>query len=303
MKVFITGGTGFVGSHIVKRLLKKGHKVVLLVRPGSEHKCPKHRNLRIASGDVFDKKGLSSAMEGCDAVIHLVGIIREHKSKGITFERLHDEAARNAVASAEHAGIRRFVHMSALGTRAQAESMYHETKYRGELAIKAAHLDWTIFRPSVIFGPEDRSINLFAKMMHLFPVFPMFGRPDAKIRPVFVEDVAHAFARALTARHAVGKTYELCGPQEYTYAHLFKTIAKLIRRRILVVRIPFAIGWSASSLLGWIPFFPMTKDQFIMINEDNTCKRTAARKTAKELGVKLFSLEEKFPTYSPYANP
>jgi len=206
MKVFITGGTGFVGPHIVKRVLEKGHKVVLLVRPGSEHKCPRHKNLRIASGDVLDRKGLALAMEGCDAAIHLVGIIREQKYRGVTFERLHDEATRNAVASAERAGIKRFLHMSALGTRAHAESMYHETKYRGELAVKASRLDWTIFRPSLIFGPGDKSINLFARIIHTSPMFPMFGRQDAKVRPVFVEDVARAFAAAETDPNTVMTT-------------------------------------------------------------------------------------------------
>ncbi len=298
MKVFVTGGTGFVGSHIVGLLLERGHHVVLLVRPGSEGKCQEHKNLRMVLGDALDLDSLIVGMDGCDAVIHLVGIIREQKSRGITFERLHVEATRNAVAAARHVNIRRFVHMSALGTRAHAESMYHRTKHRGELTVKAAHRDWTIFRPSLIFGPEDKSINLFARIMRKSPVFPMFGRPDAKVRPVFVKDVADAFVSALAKEGTIGKVYDLCGPERHTYRSLFKTIARLVGHKVILVRVPYAIGWLAATCLGWLPFFPITRDQFIMINEDNTCDDAGVKKAAKELGLRLRSLEKEFPAYS-----
>lgn len=295
MKVFVTGGTGFVGSHIVRLLLRKGHEVVMLVRSGSIARAPTHRNARIVIGDVLDSD-LASAMKGCDAIIHLVGIIRERR--GITFERLHVDASNNVIRAAKKAKIKRLLHMSALGTRVRAYSEYHKTKYLGEMAVEASRLDWTIFRPSLIFGDCDLSINMFASMMRRIPVFPIFGRPSALIRPVFVDDVAAAYVNALARKSSIHRAFNLCGPNVYTYRELFRAIGRLVGKSVWCPRVPYALGWLMSTLLGWIPSFPMTKDQFIMINESNSCLDSVVKKTSKSLGLKLRTLEKEFPKYS-----
>lgn len=295
MKVFVTGGTGFVGSHIVKLLLKKGHHVVMLVRTASLGRAPKHRHAQVVVGDILDAD-LASAMKGCDAIIHLVGIIRE--TGGASFERLHVDATKNVIRAAKKAKIKRLLHMSALGTRATAVSGYHKTKYLGEMAVEESRLNWTIFRPSLIFGDHDLSINMFASMMRRIPVFPIFGRPGALIRPVFVDDVATAYVNALARKSSIHKAFNLCGPNVYTYKEFFKAIGHLVGKNVWCPKIPYALGWLMATLLGWISIFPMSKDQFIMINESNFCSDSVVKKTSKSIGLKLRTLEKEFPTYS-----
>ena len=196
MKVLVTGATGFVGREIVRQLHAAGHTIRILARsPHSPRvqEAVSRCGAEVHPGDVLDAASLDGALNGMDAVIHLVGIISEVGES--TFENVHTRGTGNMVAAARQAGVRRFVHMSALGTRPNAVSRYHQTKWAAEELVRHSGLDFTIFRPSLIYGPEDQFVNLFARMIRLSPVVPLMGSPRARFQPVPVETVAAAFVR------------------------------------------------------------------------------------------------------------
>jgi NADH dehydrogenase len=270
--VFVTGGIGFVGRAVVAALLAHGHRVRCLVRPGSRHRAAPEPGVEAVSGDVTQPAGLADAIRGADAVVHLVGIIREAPARGATFERLHRQATEHVVAAARRAGVRRFVHMSALGTRPGARSRYHQTKWAAEEAVVAGGLDWTIFRPSVIFGPGDGFVTLLARLVRWLPVVPVVGDGQSRFQPVAVGDVAEGFARALERPAAVGRRFEVGGPRAYTFDELLDEVgAALGRRRVPKVHHPVGLIAPVVSVLEGLPFFPLTSDQLLMLAEDSTC--------------------------------
>jgi uncharacterized protein YbjT (DUF2867 family) len=175
MQVLVTGASGFVGNEVVKELLAQGRQVRALVRRGSEKKLQARERVEIAFGDCLDPEAVALAAAGCDAVIHLVGIIREFPGRGITFEQVHVQATRNVVGAAKNAGVRRYLHMSALGARPEPADPYHVTNFRADEYVIHSGLTYTIFRPSVIYGPEDQSINLFARHIRRLAFFPSSG--------------------------------------------------------------------------------------------------------------------------------
>src|SRR6266850_7183689 len=204
--VFVTGATGFVGHALLHQLCAAGYMVRCLVRHGSEGRLRGLGAIARIEGDVLTRHGLAEDMAGCDAVIHLVGIIREQRAAGVTFERVHVEGTRNVLEAARAAGVQRYLHMSALGTRPGAASRYHQTKWAAEEAVRASGLAWTIFRPSIIYGRGDGFVTLLASMVRRLPIVPVIGSGRARLQPVPVELVAEAFARSIrmatTEKHA-----------------------------------------------------------------------------------------------------
>jgi len=267
-RVFVTGGTGFVGRNVVRALLAHGFLVRCLVRPGSEADLRGFEAIDRVPGDVLEPRDLVASAEGCSAMVHLVGIIRERRARGVTFERLHVQATANMLAVARDASIKRYLQMSALGTRAAARAPYHETKWRGEEAVRASGLDWTIFRPSVIFGPGDQFCSVFARMIRRFPVIPVLGSGAYPLQPVAVEQVAEGFARALRVGASIGQTYEVAGPAPATFLEILDQIgAALGRPRVRKVRVPMGAVKIMTRLLQGLPFFPVTMDQIHMLEE------------------------------------
>jgi len=276
MKVLVTGGTGFVGQAVLAALREAGHPARVLVRDASS---PHARELvaRLSAeavvGDVLDPDSLRRAVPGCDAVIHLVGIISEIGRN--TFENAHTTATRNVVTAAQAAGASRYVHMSALGTRPNAGSRYHQTKWAAEEIVRASGLAWTIFRPSLIFGPGDHFTRLFAALARWSPVLPVMGSGQGLLQPVAVEVVALAFVRALTAPAAVGCTFDLCGPERVSFNHVLDAILAVTGRRRLKIHVPLALARIQARLLEGIfpPLFgraaPLNRDQLLMLQEDN----------------------------------
>jgi len=271
----VTGGTGFVGKHVVRALLARGFLVRCLVRPGSEGDLRGFESLDRVPGDVLQPEGLAAAAEGCAALIHLVGIIRERFTQGLTFERLHVQATVNMLAVAKQAGIPRFLHMSALGTRAGARARYHQTKWRAEEAVRASGTAWTIFRPSVIFGRGDELISTLARMIKRLPVVPVLGAGQYRLQPVAVEQVADGFARTLTTGATVGQTYDVAGPVAYPFVELLDEIgAALGRRRVRKVHVPLSLVGVVTKALEWLPFYPVTSDQLTMLAEESVTDPT-----------------------------
>ena len=269
MKIFVSGGTGFVGGHVCRALRERGHELRLLVhhRVGTPES-----GVEIVEGDVTRPETFRQSLGGCDAVVNLVGIIREFPSKEVTFERMHVQAAANLLAAAAGSGIRRFLQMSALGARPDAVSAYHRTKWRAEESVRGSGLEWTIFRPSLIFGPHDAFINMLAAQLRLASVMPVIGSGSYRLQPVHADDVARCFALALEMPGTVGQEYELCGADRVSFDELLDLIAAALgRSRPFKPHLPLGLMKLIIPFAQEIPQFPITMDQLQMLLEESIC--------------------------------
>lgn len=279
-RVLITGGTGFVGGNIREALA--GRPLRLLVRNLRAAGNLVSQDIELAQGDVTKADTLRGAMDGCEAVIHLVAIIEE--SGGATFDDVIRGGTENAVAEAKRAGVRRFVHMSAMGAQDNEAFPYMQAKWRAEQAVKAAGIPWTIFRPSVMFGPGDGFINVLAQLVKnpLIPIIPVVGEGTSKFQPVSVKDVAAAFRKALDEPKTAGQIYELGGPEIFTYEQLLDVIAgKLEKGRKPKVHLPLGIMRAVVKLSSPLPRAlrpPVTKEQLRMLALDNASGSSATPK-------------------------
>jgi len=272
MKVFVTGGTGFVGREILGQLLSAGHEARVLVREGSQDKLSGHQNLETHIGDVTDAASLVGALDGCDAVIHLVGIIREFPGRGITFKKMHVTATENILEACEEQGVRRFLHMSSNGTRENGRTGYHRTKWQAEELVRDSGLDWTIFRPSLIFGRGSEFVKMLTELIRRVPVVPVIGDGQYRMQPVSVAQVAESFVRALAIPESIGKTYHQGGSESYTYDAILDLTGKAMgRKQVTKVHQPLFMIKPMIKMLQGFEQFPITEDQLKMLIEGNVC--------------------------------
>jgi uncharacterized protein YbjT (DUF2867 family) len=288
----VTGGTGFVGGSIVKKLLEEKWNVRCLVRKPADAKDLKKQGVEIYKGDVTDKSSIDeSFFRDLIDVIHLVGIIKEVDNQ--TFEKVHFEGTKNVVDLAKEAGIKKLIHMSALGTRPNARSRYHSTKWKAEEYLRKSELNYTIFRPSIIFGPNDGFINTFIQIIKLSPLIPVLK--GGKLQPIYVEDVAHCFVQALSNPKTDRRTFELGGSKKLTLEEIIKIIMKVLDVERILIPIPTLLMYPPAFLFqNVLRNPPITLDQLKMLEEDNTCDMKEA------LGVFSFSplpLEEGLKEY------
>ena len=271
MKVFITGGSGFVGRAIIHQLLISGHSVRALIRQPAA--LVHFSNVETVVGDTTQPETLENQLSGCHAVIHLVGIIREFPGRGVTFKKLHIESTENMVHAAEEQGVKRYVQMSANGTREKAVTSYHQTKWLAEEKVRQTNLDWTIFRPSLIYGPGDQFVNMLAQLIKNLPLVPVMGDGQYQLQPVSVVDVATGFVTALGQPETFGKTYQCCGPQTFSYDQVLDLIAQALGQVAGTRKIhqPLWLMKPIVALLQAIPRFPITSDQLQMLLEGNIC--------------------------------
>ncbi len=276
MKVFLTGATGFVGTEILRQLHRAGHSARIITRhPGSgkAHDASADLHAQVYAGDVLDPSTLAGKLEGVEAVIHLVGIISEYGSS--TFERVHYQGTKNVLEAAREAGVARFLHMSALGTRPEASSRYHRSKWAAEEAVRQSGRQYTIFRPSIIYGPGDLFVNRIATAARYSPVLPILGDGKFRLQPVSVESVAQAFVRALTEPASIGQTYDLAGPAAFTFEALTDQILEVIGRRPVKAHTPLGLARGVATVLeNVVPAVlrqapPLNRDQLLMLQEDN----------------------------------
>ncbi len=246
-RIFITGGTGFVGTEIQKTL--KGRKLQVLVRKGDVG--PRNPDATYVTGDVTDAASLKGTMEGCKTVIHLVAIITE--SDGATFDKVIRQGTENAVAEAKRAGVEHFILMSAMGVRNDPAYPYFFAKYRGEQAVKESGIPYTIFRPSIIFGPKDGFINQLADLVRSAPVVPIAGSGKSLFQPVSLSEVARSFAWAIDNPESYGQTYELGGPDILSYNDIIDIIQKQIGTSKKKVHIPAGLVGGVVALSSPLP--------------------------------------------------
>lgn len=280
MNVLLTGATGFVGRYIMAELLKRGHSVRGMARSASQV-ADELSDIEMVEGDVTDPASLAGAFGGMDAVIHLVGIIDEHPSKGVTFERVHVEGTRNVVQAARGAGVDTFIHMSANGADPNGESAYQTTKFAAEEIVRGAGFDhWTIFRPALVFGrplpgQPEFCTRLYRTLLRPFPVWPVFGDGTYRLQPVAVEDVASVFAQAVDNPRAAGRTYCVAGPEAFEYVEILRRIARGAGMSVRpMIHQPLWLVRPVVSLLGGT-LLPISEDQFVMLVTGNTCDESA----------------------------
>lgn len=276
MRVFLTGATGFVGSYVLRDLVDAGHTARCLVRDPNTALAVDGAPVERVQGDVTDAASLEGAMDGCDAVIHLVGIIDEAPRQGVTFEAVHVKGTIHVARAAREAGIDRFLHMSANGARLDGVSAYQTTKWRAETYVRDAGFDhWTVFRPSVVFGdpgpehPEFAS-RLAKTLVRPFPIWPVFGDGQYQLAPISVEEVAAAFVQALTRDAAARKTYTVCGWEAYPYTEVLDRIARGMgidpKPKLFV---PTALARPLVQILSRLNCSPISIDQFEMLLAGN----------------------------------
>jgi NADH dehydrogenase len=274
MKVFLTGATGFVGSHIAARLIADGHRVRALVRDRYAASLKLSGAVDLVPGDLVTGGGLADGIAGCDAVIHLVGIILEHHRA--TFENTHVVSTRNLLDIAKQMRVRRWIQMSALGARADGVSRYQTTKWEAEELVRASGMDFTILRPSIIFGRGDGFVSEMIEVMHDVPfVRPVPGTGQYRFRPIYIDTLVDCFMQALTGNTAVGKTIDLVGPEEVTLAEMLHEIADCIGIRKPPVHIPMPIMFWNAALLSVSPRPPVTIDQLRMLREGSVADPAA----------------------------
>ncbi|MGC9260206.1 MAG: complex I NDUFA9 subunit family protein [Phycisphaerae bacterium] len=281
--LLVTGGTGFVGQSVVRRLRLAGWQVRILARriPADATNYP---GVEFAPGNVLDPPSLRIGTEGCAAIIHLVGIIRETRQQ--SFQQAHVRAVENVLRAATHAGVWRYIHMSALGTREHAASVYHQTKWQGEQLVRESKLVWTIFRPSLIHGP-DGEFTAMVRQWHAgkippFLFMPFFGggfwgqKALTRVQPILVSDVAEVFVRALATPASEKQTYELGGPDPMTWPEMLAVFNRLLPPpRRMIAGIPFWLAKGISALP--LPGLPFNRDQVIMAGEDSICDLAPVR--------------------------
>lgn len=271
-KICLLGGSGFVGNHLVNQLYKEGHQLRLLTRHPS--RC-KHLyvlpDLDIRKADVHDPAELARQFAGMDVVINLVGILHERKAGD--FERNHVELPRKVVEACRATGVKRLLHMSALGASPEGLSGYQKSKGRGEALVREAQgesLQVTIFRPSVIFGCGDSFLTLFGKLLKWTPVFPL-GSAHAKLQPISVSDVARAFTVSVANPATYGNAYDLCGPQVYTLKQLVEHVASVLGLKRLIVPLGSAHSYFQAWAMELLPVKVLTRDNYLSLKTDAVC--------------------------------
>lgn len=281
MKVLVTGATGFVGTHLVNRLLHRGHSVTVLARDPRKTRNRYNRPVETAAGDVLDRESVAAAAAGHEAAVHLVGIINEKGAQ--TFDRMHREATENVVAAAKASGVLRYLHMSAMGSSDDSPSEYGRSKAAGEKAVRASGLDWTIFRPSIVFGQGDGFVSLLAPIVRSNPGFiPVIGPGTTRFQPVSIEDVSRVFADALEKPETVGHSYEVGGPDVFTLNDIYREIAAAVGKPGKpLLHLPLWYGRVLAGGFEWLAkkgVFrdpPLTRDQLRSLGRDNAADTSA----------------------------
>lgn len=288
--VVILGGTGFVGRHLVARLLQGGDRITVLSRGVDAGKrALRPQGASLIEGDVGDRGFLAAVLDDADAVVNLVGILNEKGDRGDGFERVFVGITEALIAAMKDMGVRRLLQMSALNA-GHGDSHYLQARGRAEQRVRGSGLDWTLFRPSVIAGPGDGLFCRFDGLLRLAPVLPI-GRADARFQPVWVGDVAEAFARALDDRRSIGDSYDLVGPDVMTLKRIVHLAAGGRGRARAVIGLPAALGRLQANVGEFLPGKPISRDNWRSLQLDSVSFDDGLRR----LGITATAVEPKLP--------
>lgn len=315
--VTVFGGSGFIGRHLVRHLAAQGWRVRVAVRDIAKahflKPCGDLGQISLVPASVTDPKSVASAVAGADAVVNLVGILYESKKR--TFAAVHEKGADTIARAAMAAGVRRLVHMSALGANAASPSSYARSKAAGERAVATAFPSATIVRPSVVFGAEDGFFNRFGSIAQKLPVLPFFtdiiphlpGGGGPKFQPVYVGDVVAAITAAVSDPRHLGKTYELAGPRVYDMREIMQIVNRETMRRRPIIGLPYLVasvaGWNIDFLHKWLEKIPpvslgapmLTSDQVVLLRLGNVA--SGALPGLEAFGITATAAEVVVPTY------
>lgn len=293
--ILVTGATGFVGGHLVRRLRKENFPVRAVVRNPAKAQALRDLGVEVVPGDVADPWSLIAAAKGADRVVHLVGIIQE--GRGFSFRSIHVEGTRHVLDAAVKAGVRQFLLQSALGSREGAKSEYHRTKWEAEELVRKSGIPFTVLRPSLIYGPGDLFTIRLAEMIRLSPVLPVIGSGRSKVQPIFIDDVVSCIVKAVMSDPFPGRTLEVGGPEQLSYEEVTMAIADAlgVKRPVVHLPLPF-LRLMARAAEAVLPKPPVTTDQLIMLQEDNVC---SMRDIREAFGIEPVAFREGLRRFLP----
>jgi NADH dehydrogenase len=298
--VTVFGGSGFVGRHVVRALAKRGYLVRVAVRrpdlAGFLQPLGNVGQIQAVQANLRYRWSVDRAVQGASHVINLVGILYE--SGGQRFNSVQDFGAR-AIAEAARAAGARMTHVSAIGADPESESVYARTKAAGEAAVRETLPDAVIYRPSIVFGPEDGFFNKFAAMARISPFLPLIGGGKTRFQPVYVSDVAEAIARSVDGEVKGGKIYELGGPEVLTFRQCMEKVLEVTHRRRLLISIPWSMARLQGAVLGMLPKPILTSDQVVLLQTDNVVSDKAAsdKRTLAGIGITPHAVDPILPQY------
>ncbi|MBI3398942.1 MAG: complex I NDUFA9 subunit family protein [Deltaproteobacteria bacterium] len=293
--ILLSGATGFVGGKLLREMLKHGVQVRCLVRNLFKAEAIRQPGVELIKGDVTDKNSILNALNDgkITMAVHLVGILAE--TGQATFQFIHIQGTRNMVEACKEKGVKRFVHISALGTRENARSEYHKTKWEAEEIIRNSGLEYTIFRPSVLFGKEDKFVNLFAQIIKISPFIMIPGNGQNKMQPLYVKDLVRTMTMAVQDAQHINKVYEIGGAEKLTFDQIIDTICGVMGKKRLKIHVPmFLMRPGAAIAENILPKPPITRDQILMLEEDNITDNNALESV---FGIKPVRFEEGIREY------
>jgi uncharacterized protein YbjT (DUF2867 family) len=292
-KIAVLGSSGFIGTHLTLFLLQMGYHLNLLHhRTDPDYVSPRGQ-IESVTGSINDEDALVRCFAGCSHVYHLVGIIAETRTQ--TFQRTVAEGSRTIIEAARKAGVAKIIYLSALGASKDAETAYFRTKWEAEQAVIDSGLDYTIFRPSIVYGVRDKFINMIASMVKYSPIVPVIGDGQYRLQPIYVEELAAVMAHASRAEHTGGKIYEVGGPEQLTYMEILDIILRVMGRKRLVMKVPISWARMAAAVMEKIlKPAPLTRDQIRMLEKESICDHTIVE---KEFGVTFSRLELQLQKY------
>lgn len=300
-RIALLGATGFVGQALCQRLRADGHRLLVLTRNEKRHAdMQAGADLALVQGDIQSQKFITEHLQDCDVAINLVGIFNERGHSGREFRALHTELPRSFARACRAAGVHRVLHMSALGAQAgSAPSRYLRSKGEGANALQVelgSKVAWTIFSPSIIFGPGDSFTNRFASLLRALPVFPL-ACPQSRFAPVYIDDVVEAFTRSIDREDTHRKRYQLCGPRDYSLLEIVEYIAATNGRRRRIIPLSDRLSRWQANTMEYVPGKPWSKDNYLSLQIDSTADADDGAPGLAALDITPTPMEAVVPAY------